>query len=261
MNYVATSFIYDGIPSEKFGLFLCNLDETGSQEYDSSGNITIHTTKTPRMDRSYLMGVEYEDMFEFELVFGSSIPQTKFDIDVIMKWLIGHNQFKKLQIVQEDMANVYFNCIMTEPQIVSYSNVPYAFKCKVICDSPYALTVPKLYYYNKTGTQSSVLHFNNGQINKSVLPIIRFTCTRTNGAVMIINKSNNNWKSEFIELQKGEIVTVDNQLQTIASSLGRKILSNFNKHWFELVPKRNELVIDGDLDRLEISYSDAKLIG
>lgn len=259
MNYIATDFIYDGVPSEKFGLFLCNLDETGSQEYDSCGNVDVHLVKTARMTRNYLAGVSYTDEYSFEFIIGSRSPLDKFDQDIILKWLVGANSFKNLQIIQGDMDSVGFNCIFTEPQIVAYGNLPYAIKLTALCDRPYALTKINTYKYSNLSQQ--ITHINNSLHNVVTLPVLSFICNKANGNVSIKNKSNDNWTSEFIGLQLNEKITIDNQLQTITSSLGRKVLSTFNKHWFELVPKINLIEVTGDTSAIEIKYADAKFIG
>lgn len=260
MAYYATNFIYDGIPSEKLGLFLCNTDKTGMQTDDGGGSVKIHTDKTPLMDHSYLLGVEYEDSFEFELTFGSYQQKDRHDISVINNHLIGKHDFCKLQILQPDMTNAYYNCIMNDFEIISFGNLPFAFKCKVICDRGWALGKKSIFNYKITNNKLDFIHKNISHATTLTFPTIEFKVNKANGAVSIVNKSNNNYETKLTELSSGEIVTM-NQLEIITSSLGLRRIGNFNKHWFELVPGVNSISVVGDIDYLKISYEGIRKFG
>lgn len=257
MNYNALNFIFDGVPSERYGLFLCSVNETGKQTYDGGSNIKIHTSKTPLMDYNYLMGAEYEDTFEFKMTFGCSTPKDKFDISLINNWLIGHSQYKKLQILQDDMTNVYYNCILNDYKVVTFGNCAYAFECTVICDRPWALGNIKTYTYGL----GNVNHNNGSHTNRITLPKLTFTTIRPNASLSIVNLSNGNWETKFTGLSANETIVVDNQLQIITSSLGLRRLGNFNKHWLELLPKMNKLSITGDVENIKIEYSEIRKVG
>lgn len=258
MNYGALSFIFDGVPSEKFGLFLCNIDETGKQSYDGGGTVKIHTDKTPLMDYNYLMGIEYEDVFEFTMTFGSLEAKDKFDISLINNWLIGHQQYKKLQIIQHDMTNIYYNCIMNDYKVVSFGNYAYAFECTVVCDRPWALGNTRKFKYRPPST---VILNNGSHTNRVTYPKLSFTTNKANASLSIINESNGNWETKFEGLSAGETITLDNQLQIISSSLGLLRLENFNKHWLELIPRANRLVISGDVEEVLIEFNEIRKVG
>lgn len=257
MNYGALSFIFDGVPSEKFGLFLCNINETGKQTNEGGGNIKVHTDKTPLMDYNYLMGVEYDEVFEFKMTFGSLEPRDKFDISLINNWLIGHSEYKKLQILQHDMTNIYYNCIINDYKVVSFANYAYAFECTVICDRPWALGNNRKFKY-RVGT---AIHNNCSHTNKLTYPKLTFTTNSPNAIVSIKNISNNGWETRFEGLSAGETIVVDNQLQLITSSLGLYRLGNFNKHWLELIPRVNKLEIQGNIDEIVIEYGEVRKVG
>lgn len=261
LSYTALNFMYDGLPSERFGVFLCNISDTGLKTDDGGGNVTVHTTKTPLMDSSYLLGVEYEENFEFEFTFGSYKPKDKYDISVLNNWLIGKHKFCKLQILQLDMSSCYYNCIMTDFKIVSFGNLPFAFKCNVICDRGWALEKTSMFNYRLQRGENIIMHKNISHTNTLTYPIVEFTSNKSEGVVSIINLTNNNYETKISNLLKGEKITLDNKLQLINSSLGLLRLGNFNKHWFELVPSVNKLKIVGDIDNIKISYEGIRKIG
>lgn len=258
MNYGALSFMFDGISSETFGLFLCSVNEKGVRTYDGGGNVTIHTDRTPQMDFNYIVGIEHDEVFEFTMTFGSKEPKDKFDISLINNWLVGHSEYKKLQIMQEDMMDVYYNCIINDYKVVTMGNYAFAFECTVICDRPWALTnTRKFKYVNPT----TILHYNNSHTNKLTFPKLTFTTNAPNATVSITNTSNKNWETKFEGLSNGETIVLDNQLQLINSSLGLRRLQNFNKHWFELVPKQNKLIVTGNVKEIIIEYNEIRKVG
>lgn len=256
MNYTGLSFIFDGVPSEKYGLFLCNIGKGGTQTHEGGGSVKLHTDKTPSMERNFLMGTEYDEVFEFKMTFASPQPKDKFDISLINNWLIGHSTYKRLQILQYDMTNVYYNCILNDYKIISFGNFAYAFECTVICDRPWGVGNNKKFTYNK----GTIIHNNHSHTNRLTYPILKFTTIKPNATVSIVNMSNNNWETKFEGLSSGETITVDNELQLIKSSLDLHRLGNFNKHWLELLPRNNKLIISGDINEITIEYGEIRKI-
>lgn len=261
MNYYAYNFIFDGIPSEKFDLFICKMDSKGTSSEDGGGSVKIYTDKTPNMDYNYLLGIEYEDVFEFTFTFGSTSNKDRFDVSLINNWLIGHSQYKKLQILQDDMTSIYFNCILNDFKVVSFGNIPYAFECKVICDRGWALENMRTYNYNITQTPQTILHNNISHKNNITLPILEFTTNSSNATVSIINQSNDNYETKFTGLSSGETITMNCQTEIITSSMDLRRLGNFNNHWFELVPKQNKLIVTGNVSNVKIKYENVRKVG
>lgn len=262
MSYQALSFVYDDIPSEKFGLFICSTSSSSSDTFDGGGNVKLVTDKTPSMDVNYLLDIEYDDVFEFPLMFGSMNEVNRHTISLINSWLIGQPNYKKLRIIQDDMSTMYYNCIMTDFKITSFGNLPYVFECKVICDRPYGLGNTQTH---KIPLADDVLKTitirNNSHTSNLTYPIMKFTTTKANSNMSIINVTNNNYETKFENLSASETITLDCGLQIIKSSLDVYRLEKFNKHWFELVPKLNQLRIKGNSTLLEIEYKPIRKMG
>lgn len=261
MSYVAYNFIFDGVPSEKFDLFICNMDNKGTSQDYGGGNVKLHTDKTPSMDHNYLLGVEYDEVFEFTFTFGSYSMKDRFDISLINNWLIGHKQYKKLQILQEDMTSIFFNCIINDFKVVTFGNVPYAFECNVICDRGWGLENTKTYNYNITKTPQTILHNNTSHTNDITLPILEFTTNSSDATVSIINQSNNDYETKFINLASEETIIINCQTEIIESSMGLRRLNNFNNHWFELLPKQNKIIVTGNVSNVKIKYENIRKVG
>lgn len=261
MNYYAYDFIFDDIPSEKFDVFICSIDKSMKSEEDGGGNVKIHTDKTFKMEYNYLLGIEHDDVFEFKFTFGSKTPKDRFDVSLINNWLIGHNHYKKLQILQEDMTSIFFNCIINDFKITSFGNLPYVFECNVICDRGWALENARTYNYNISQNPQRIAHNNTSHKNNITLPIIEFTTNNADATVSIINESNKRYETKFTGLSNGETISMNGQTEIITSSMRLRRLNNFNNHWFELVPNQNIIVVSGDVSNFKITYENVRKVG
>lgn len=260
MSFSALTFIFDGISSESKGLYLFS---TNSKEtnIDGGAKLKLHTDKTNISYKHNLLGVSEDDALKFNLAFGSLEPLSRYDISSIQRWLFGHREYKKLQIMQEDMLGVHYNCILTEPKITTIGNVPYMFECKVVCDSPFAWENKATYEYVLNGTQKTITHINTSDVNDYTYPIIEFDSAIANNTISLVNLSNDNRDTRIENLASGEKITLNNENQIIESSTNLNRLGQFNKNWFELVPGENQIKVSGNVGALKIRYANARRIG
>lgn len=262
MAYPAYDFIYNGTPSEKLGLFICSIGSGRSESLAGGGNVSLITDKTLSMQRNYLLGIEYDDVFEIPLTFGSYEPVDRFSISLINNLLIGQQDYKKLQIVQDDMKSIYYNCILTDFKITTFGNLPYAFECKAICDRPWGLGNKKVERISLTDNVLKDINvINTSHTSGLTYPTLSFTTTKANSSMSIINVSNNNYETKFEGLSSGETITLNSELQIIKSSTVTYRLEKFNKHWFELLPSLNKLKIKGNSTLLTIEYDPIRKMG
>lgn len=122
MAYSATEFIFDGIPSGLYGLQIMNFDNNSQNDSSGLGDLKIETDRINRNPMTYLLDATYDKPLEFKLHFGSPIPIDRHKLSLIQRWLFGHKEYKKLQIVQDDLQNIYYNCILNKPKIITISN-------------------------------------------------------------------------------------------------------------------------------------------
>ena len=62
----------------------------------------------------------------------------RYEVEAIATWLTGHNTRKWLTIVQADMETFRYKCFISELRLITDGDYPWAFSCKVSCDSPFA---------------------------------------------------------------------------------------------------------------------------
>lgn len=260
MSFGALSFVFDGIPSERMGLYLLN---TESKETTITGGakLTLYTDKTNKSYKHSLLGVSEDEPLEFKLTFGSLNPLSRYDISAIQKWLFGHKEYKKLQIIQDDMVGVYYNCILDDPEITTIGNIPYMFECTVICDSPFAWEDEKVYEYEIGSLPKTIKLYNTSDVNDYTYPLVEFTSKASSNTVSLINLSNDSRETKIEGLALNEKVTMNNEFQILTTSTDLGRLKNFNKNWFELVRGENVIQVSGNIDTLKITYANARRIG
>lgn len=255
----STSFTYNGKSCEDFDLLLCTEDKNIIRKDKSIGGVNYVTDKTNVMTKHYFLDSEYDDVFEFELTMMSKNEKDRVWVGEVLHWLTGYHDYKKLTFDQPDMKNIYFNCLVSEVDIITVGNVPRGFVCKFQCDRGYAIEDEEK-VYSITNGNSTFKHMNTSHTHGITLPIIEITMA-SYGDVSIINKNNNNLETKLTSLTGGEVITMDSQHEILTSSLDLRRLSNFNKVWFELVEGENNITVNGNVSKILIKYENNRKVG
>lgn len=263
MTFKATSFVFDEIPGETYNLFLYGLDTSGIMSNNGSSDVSLITKKIFRRPVPYFYGVEQTPVLQFGITFFSPDEITADMAQLIQRWLFGQRNYKKLQIVQDDMLDVYFNCVLTEPNMVKVGGVVTGFTATVVCDSPYAWTFEEtLTKTYATPEVSDIFYFYNLSDDVYYLfPQLDITLNGSGDTVSILNITDNNREFLFSGLTPGEVLSVDNDLKIITSSSGLLRLPLFNKNWFRLLNGVNQLKITGNVEEVIFTYRFPKKIG
>jgi phage-related protein len=248
MAFYGRSFIYNNIPSDYYGLLIGDLDSGGVNETMGSSNMEILDQKIYRRATPFFYGATPSPILTFDM---SAFSENEIDSDffrLIQKVFFSSKKYSKLQIVQDDMAEIYFDAILNDPKIIRVGNLLRGISFTVTCSSPFAWNFPKTttYTYSTPTIDSTVIFNNSSDDNGSYLyPSNVITMNSFGGNITITNLSDSNRVFSFTGLQAGEVITIDNSLQTISSSTGLKRLSNFNKKFLRLIPGVNNLRIQG----------------
>lgn len=272
MSFYGLEFIYNGIPSSNFGLFISKIDGQGVLESPLGSSVKLITKKIFRNPVEFLYGVEQGPVLEFDLEFFSINPLSALDRSLVASWLFGQQKRGKLQILQDDLQNVYFNCIMDSSTASYAGNLAIGFKAHVICDSPFGWEEPNvLSYTNQTEgaiEQPNVILLNQSADNFYTYPRVVFEINKNSGNFVIYNNTDDALTGidrpfQFTLLSKNEIITVDNRKQMVISSTSnlRVNSTNFNLMFLRLLPGINNLSIYGDVEYYSIEYDIAKKVG
>jgi phage-related protein len=277
MAFWGTSFTFRGIPCENYNLFISSFGDSSS-DILSAGNtsVKIITQDLLRRPRPYLLGVQQTPVLEIPMSFNSPNFLTSIDMRIIESWLFGHFQYYPLQIMQDDLQDVYFNVIFNTPQIQRSGNLIRGINAVAVCDAPWGWSSIKTGSYAFNGTSGSMNFMNLSDDNGFLYPIIECTMGSTGGNLTIINSQDLVTTSgsvttrpfTFTGLSPYEVLTIDNDRKLITSSIGANRLSNFisslpvvnSKNWLRFLPGQNTLNITGNLTKLLITYQLARKI-
>ena len=209
MSFYGYSFAFNGIPCEEHGLMMYDFgspqDAGGS--FTSSGSVVEE-----RISRKYkplYYGTLHDKPLEFSLVFGANntlIDANKFldrwDMETISSWLTGKDGYKWLEIQQPDMETLRYRCIITDLKYSTVGWLPWAFACKVVCDSPFAYTFPEVFSYtfNHTVADPLLVRFYNRSTHNGVYYPKLDVTLRGRNFFTIINESDANRSFSFTNL-------------------------------------------------------------
>jgi len=264
MSFIAKSFIFNDVPSENYDLRVFNFERGGLGSSVAGGDIEIISKEMYRRPIPYFYGVQQKPVLRFPLTFGSYNAMDATTRGLIQQKLFGQTSYNKLQLVQCDMDNVYFNVFLTNPKNAYIGNLNYAFSCEVVCDSPWAWGFEKTYTksYPGGGIASDSFTFYNGSANNEYLyPTLEIELNGVGTGVTIINETDSNRSFAFTGLSAYETLTVDNDRKILTSDTGLRRLSGFNLNWFRLLPGYNTISVSGGIENIDMSYQFAHRVG
>lgn len=275
MAFYGKTFIFDGVPSETYGLAIYNFDQS-VVDSNGGGDIEIITDQLYRRPVPYLLGVQQKPVLEFDITFGSETPLDATTRSIIGKWLFGRTSYKKLQIVQCDMQDYYYNCFITESKVKYIGNLAYGVNAHVVCDAPWgwesSKTITKTY---SGGAVSDTINLMNYSSNTDyTYPIITFTLSNLGNYIYLLNTNDPVVPVRqfgYTSLNALEKIVTDNDKQIITSytlSSGSYVASgllrvaNFTKIWFRMVPGMNRIqMASNGLTSFQITYQFARKVG
>lgn len=254
------SIVFDGVSSEVHDLYLMGFDTKNRPTDSDLGEVDLVSDYIRTNNTHLLYGAKENKPLVFTLILSSFAELDRHDIENIQKWLFGHGQYKKLQIVQDDYVGLYFNCITSKIQKIEMNNKVYGVKCTFTCDSPYAYEFEDTITYN-TKTAEEIVFINYSSVNDYMYPKVEFMCIADKGEVSIINLDDNERETRLHDLYYGEKVIMDSNLDIINTNLTRPIADRFNKKFLRFVEGDNTLKITGDIDKLDITYQTRRRVG
>ena len=170
--FLAYDFIFDGVAGEQFNLKLYNYDSASQSDVVPLGVAPdVVEDRINRRISPIHYGVTMTKPLSFQIVFGSDTPLDRFDVSVVSSWLTGHNDYKWLDILQPDLRSIRYRCMIQNPNVVTIAGLPFALRCDVLCDSPYAYLYPETYTYNINGSGEAFI-FNESSMNLPYYPDI-----------------------------------------------------------------------------------------
>lgn len=248
--YKTYEFIYAGIPSSMYGLYICDFAGNRNDDVAFGNSAKIIEKKVNNRVSPLHYGVDYNSTpLSFKMIFASKKELNRWDMQEIAHWLTGRNNYEWLSIEQSDMKNVQYKCIITDLKPISVGWAPYAFEANVRCDCPYAYgnAFSERFSISKT---SPVILFNDGTARVPCKPDLKIIKPAGVTEVNLINESDDNREFSIVYLPSTsmEIYVSNENGIIIDKTLGTDLYSGFNDVFFRLIPGINQIKTTGNLD-------------
>jgi phage-related protein len=261
LAFYASTFIFDGVPSETYNLTISS-PSGDLTESEGASNVEIFTEHVYRRPQVYLLGVQETPTLKFPIIIDAPQELSAQDTSLIEKWLFGQRTFKDLCVLQPDMQGVVYRALLTEPKIRRTGNIIHGFSAMVVCDAPYGWTYPKTTTYTaSTNPVDASITINNlSDANDYLYPTVTFQMVAGGGGLTLTNTSDDSRTWAFTGLSANEIITADNDRKIITSSLNLNRFAT-NYRWFRLIPGVNVIGIAGNVTYVRWTYRFARKIG
>lgn len=253
MAFWGCSFLFDGVPSDHYELMVYDIDGHTQEDGRFANSLSVLEDTIHRKWRPFFYGTEMEDKLSFRMVFGVNEDRVnshnfldRYELEAVAAWLTGHNEYKWLEISQDDMVSVRYRCVVTDLEIIEYDRIPWALSMEVECDSPYAYKYPQVFEYKISG-QKDIVFFNESTHNGYYMPKIEIDITSGN-SFEIINNTDKGRVSAFTSLPTAiKKLTLDNEHGVISSGdAGLNPYPYFNYKFFRLKRGENHLTVTGN---------------
>jgi len=257
MSFPERHFVFDGTPCEAFDLVIYDIGDNDEEIDIASVASPVEETIGGRW-RSYLYGINFENQQEISMTFGVNLKRLdsrkyldRLEIDAISTWLTGHDTYKTLDIIQDDMTYVRYKVIVTSLKLIPYGTEVWAFRATFKCDNPYAYLQPITYEIDTTDEGSGELVImNESSLNGFFYPVV--TISGLDGDVTISNLSEPNneegtraMRFYSVPIGTGDI-TVDCDRMLITTVNGINLYGVFNKTFLRLVRGVNRISVTGN---------------
>jgi len=263
--FYGTEFVFDEVPSEVYELMLVNFTKGKISDSISNG-YEIEEEKVRRKVKPLFLNAELKDKLSFELTFARETEIDRYDKGAMYKWLFD-NKYKKLKIIQDDLIDVVFNCILTKPKQVSIYGAAYAITVEVVCDGAFASSNENVVLKTISSGVSTQSIYVPSCSNEYVYPYMSLAIVGTESCNLEIkNLTDSSTRTlTFEDLNADQNLTVDNNFGIIESTGSAKLSNITSKKWLRLLPGDNELEYNltttagetpvlADID-VELSYS------
>lgn len=271
MAFFARDFIFNNSPSELWGLHLGQFNGAGEETTTTSSDISLLTQKLFRRPIPLYYSAEQTPVLSFPLSMYAENDLTAEDFSEISSWLFGQQNYSELRICQNDMLETYFNCFLTQPQIIRVGNIIRGISCVVLCDSPFGYKQPVSYsdtFPDGYSAYETIEIFNPSEDSFYTFPTsLILTGNVFGGTITLKNITDNikiigsNRESTFT-VSPNEVLTMNCDIQTLTSSINTYALSQFtSKNWFRLVKGYNQILVTGQISALSMTFPIATKIG
>lgn len=258
----AEEFIFDNKVCSEFDLMICSFDNSNSNG-NMGANIEFITTSNPVCGKWRKLASKETKQLEFQF----QVCKTDFSyIDAyerqaIQRWLVRRDTYKKLQFVQDDYEQVWFNAYVTSIEFVEVGNQVVGLTINWKCDASHGYG--ELYRYEYKDKSVLPLEFyDNSDEEGYIYPNVEIDVT-TDGTIEIHNFTEGR-TFRIRNCQSGEKIIQNGDILQLSSSISsHNVLNDFNFNFFRIVnsyeTRKNVIATSGC--NITFSYYPIKKVG
>lgn len=249
MAFYGDDMFFDGISCKEYGLILVDKIDTKEQDGDDiGGEISVLEDTVLRRSTPIHYGIQLAPPLEFKLILSvqdSNTYLSKQDIAAIAGWLYGHQDYRRLTILQDDMVDYYYKCIVTHIKGVNIGSRTAGVEVYVRCDASYGyFDMPNTVI--KSANSISYNYHNFSNINQYYKPTIDIMASGSTSVISILNQSIG-IEFEITDIPaSGATIHIDCQRQILSSAEMTDVYAHCNLIFPAFVKGSNNLLITGD---------------
>lgn len=248
----ASDFVYDGKSSMSEMLKISTID--GWDDNNDFAEKTYNLFKSGKSSKWNIAGIDYENPLEFpiKITFQDDDEEKYYKrnpviaqnrLSQITHWLFNQTGFKRLQIMNEELRDMYFMAVFKDAKTIKNGTEIIGFEATVMCDSIGAYITKTIHKSIATSLSFSLQCLQDGLFE--ITPKYILTPTFANLNVLVNNES-----MIFQNVTPDSIITIDTETLIATSSVGDNLFVNnlFNKKYPYLRNGNNNIVITGACD-------------
>lgn len=261
MGFLGNTFTYNNQNSEQYGLRFLILNSSANNLV--GGSKSYKTQYLKKGHRRTITKAEYSEesclSFEAEILSDSVMSDT--DYKEVCKWLFNESSYKKLTINSDEYYGVYFNCIFSEAEEITYGvNNKFGvvgFRFVVNCDAPWGWQ-SQVRKISHIGTTKIVV---DSDAKDYTYPILNIYVGDVGGDIKIENIKDANRPVIFNNLPPNSVIKMSPQFGEVVWDKDENIWENFiSKRFLRLFSGINDISLSGDIIQIILEYEGAKLI-
>ena len=273
MNLSGRYFIYNNVGSKQFGLRILNLDT--DRLTTLAAPLSYSSTYNRGKKRFNITGSTYEEPLEFDIEFIAERPLSLPASQKVKSWLFNKKQPARLysemkKDVTRTLANGvwkrdYLNCVFYNPTEIRFADGVHGYKATCLIDSVMALQEEVEYTWTRADlvNQPTTIVINvETDVDDYVFPYMEILMSEGNASdVVITNETDSDRVFELKSVDGQQTVSVDNALGTVYSDAEVSLYDNLtDKRFLRLLPGKNTLTVEGNIDTLMIRLENARYV-
>lgn len=224
---------------------MCYIDDSPSVVTQTNERYSVRNLYTARSKEKTFLGFEELEPLTFYITVFSQDGFTPTQRRLINKWLVGRFGYKKFEVMQDEIINIYYQCIFTEQNTLYVGDKCVGLTLQALCNSPYQNMLPVTVSKPTVSEPDTLIVNNTSDIYDYVLPQMTIKCSGLQTYCSIINTSDDDREFKINNVLANEIFTVNNQTKIMTSDNPTFSFNNFNFKWLRLVNGANTLTLSG----------------